>query len=242
MSATQPPTTTDGPRSGVLFDVDGTLVDSSFLHAVCWAEALRQHDQVRTTADVHHAIGMGSDELLDHLLGDARDRDQDDAIVAAHATLYRQFWGRLTALPGAADLVRACAKSGRTVVLASSASRDELEALRSALDADDAVDATTSASDAEAGKPSPDILVAALEQTGLAAGDCVFVGDSVWDAAAAGGAGITFVGLTCGGTPEEALRAAGAVRVWRDPADVVAHLDDLLGLTAAANGPARTGG
>src|SRR5207245_913153 len=147
---------------------------------VCWAEALRQGGHDVPMATVHRAIGMGSDELLDHLVGRDRDRDADDALDAAHLTLYKQYWGRLRPLPGAADLVRRTAATGLRVVLASSASAEELAALRSALDADDAISAATSSTDAESGKPAPDILEAALEQCGLAPERVVLVGDAVW--------------------------------------------------------------
>jgi HAD superfamily hydrolase (TIGR01509 family) len=213
-------------RSGVLFDVDGTLVDTTFLHAVCWAEALRQHGHVVPMSEVHHLIGMSGDKLLDAVVGEDRDKDDDEKLEAAHLTLYRQHWGRLVPLPGAADLLAACAERGLAVVLASSASAEELAALRSALDADEAITEATSSADVDAGKPAPDILQAALEQSGLAADDVVFVGDARWDGEAAERAGVTFVGVTCGGTPAEVLRAAGAVEVWRDPAEVMEHLAD----------------
>jgi HAD superfamily hydrolase (TIGR01509 family) len=212
-------------KSGVLFDVDGTLVDTTYLHAVCWAEALRQHGHSVPMADIHHLIGMSGDRLLDEILGEGRDHDADDELTDAHLTLYRQHWGRLVPLPGAADLLRACADRGLDVVLASSASEEELTALKSALDADDAITVATSSSDAGSGKPAPDILQSALDQSGLAADRVVFVGDAVWDGEAAKRAGVTFVGVTCGGTPESELRAAGAVEVWRDPAALLAKLD-----------------
>lgn len=212
--------------AGVLFDVDGTLVDTTFLHTVCWAEALGNHGHMVPMANVHHAIGMGSSELLDHLLGTGREHDADDDIVAAHLTLYRQYWGRLAPLPGARDLLRSCAARGLQVVLASSASQDELTALRGALDADDEIALATSSADAEQAKPAPDVLQTALDQTGLAPDRVVFVGDAVWDGAAAAKAGVTFVGLICGGTPEDQLREAGAAEVWRDPAHLHERLDD----------------
>jgi HAD superfamily hydrolase (TIGR01509 family) len=213
-------------RTGVLFDVDGTLVDTTYLHAVCWAEALRQHGHVVPMANIHHLIGMSGDKLLDELLGEQRDRDEDDALTDAHLTLYRQHWGRLVPLPGAAKLLFACADRGHSVVLASSASDEELGALTSTLDADDAIDVATSSSDADAGKPDPDILQAALDRSGLAPERVVFVGDAVWDGEAAKRAGVTFIGLTCGGTPAAELRYAGAVEVWRDPAELLERLSD----------------
>jgi HAD superfamily hydrolase (TIGR01509 family) len=216
--------------AGVLFDVDGTLVDTTFLHAVCWSEALRQNGHVVRSADLHHAIGMSSEQLLDRVLGDDRDTGDDDAIVEAHLTLYKQWWGRLNPLPGAADLLRACHARELTVVLASSAKEEELNALRSVLDADDAIDAATSSSDAEEGKPEPDIVMVALEKSGLEPERAVFVGDAVWDGYATEQAGVRFVGLTCGGTPAAELRRAGAVEVWADPQDLLDNIrESILG-------------
>jgi HAD superfamily hydrolase (TIGR01509 family) len=215
----------DAAVEGVLFDVDGTLIDTTFLHAACWAEALRQYGHIVPSQKLHRAIGMSSEKLLGHALGDDRDKDEDDAIVDAHLTLYKQWWGRLSPLPGAADLVRACHQRRLQVVLASSAKQEELDALRSALDAEDAIDEATSSSDAESGKPEPDIVLVALQKCGLPAERVVFVGDAVWDGYATQAAGVAFVGLTCGGTPEEDLRAAGAIEVWRDPADLLDNLD-----------------
>ncbi|RLP98636.1 HAD family hydrolase [Micromonospora sp. CV4] len=216
---------TDRP-AGVLFDVDGTLVDTTYLHTVSWWEALRQSDQPVPMATVHRSIGMGSDKLLDHLLGPERDRDADAKLRDAHDTLYGEYWERLTPLPGAAALLRACAERGLRVVLATSASEQEVGALRHALDADDVIETVTSSADAQQSKPAPDILVAALDQSGLAAERVVFVGDSVWDVAAAGKLDIPCVGLTCGGTSRGELAGAGAVAVYDDPAGLLATLDE----------------
>jgi HAD superfamily hydrolase (TIGR01509 family) len=206
---------------GVLFDVDGTLVDTTYLHAVCWWDAFRANDHHVPMANIHHSIGMGSDELLDHLLGEDRDRDADETLIGAHLALYQQYWHRLQPLPGASDLLRRCKSAGLQVVLASSASAQEFAALMAVLDADDARDAATTSDDADSAKPAPDIVQAALDRAGLDAADAVFVGDAVWDAAACAKAGVAFVGVTCGGTPEQQLREAGAVEVWRDPAEIV---------------------
>lgn len=209
----------------MLFDVDGTLVDTTYLHAVCWAEALRGGGHVVPMSSVHNTIGMGSEMLLDQLLGEDRDHDADDELVHAHLALYRQWWGRLTTLPGARELMRHCASSGLAVVLASSASEDELGVLRETLDAEDSITVATSSSDAESSKPAPDILQAALDKSGLEPSAVVFVGDAVWDGESARRAGVAFVGLTCGGTHEAALRDAGAVEVYRDPAHLLAEFD-----------------
>jgi len=216
----------DDAINGVLFDVDGTLVDTNYLHAVSWWEAFRQVDRTVPMARIHRAIGMGSDKLLDHLLGDDHDPDLADKLRAAHLTLYATYWDRLRPLPGAADLLRACAGRGLRVVLASSASPDELGVLRRALDADDVIHTATSAGDADNSKPDPDILSSAMDAAGLAAERTVMVGDSVWDAVAANRAGVPCVGVTCGGTSEAELREAGAVEVYENPAALCAALAD----------------
>jgi HAD superfamily hydrolase (TIGR01509 family) len=214
-----------GSAHGVLFDVDGTLVDTNYLHAVTWWEALRRAGHVVPVVRIHRAIGMGSDKLLDHLLGEDRPADENRALADAHLGLYATYWDRLRPLPGAADLLRACAARGLRVVLASSASDKELAALRVALDADDVIHTATSASDAGTGKPDPDILGVALDASGVAADRTVLVGDSVWDVYAARRAGIPCVGLTCGGTGAAELRDAGAVEIYDDPAQLRAVLE-----------------
>jgi HAD superfamily hydrolase (TIGR01509 family) len=200
--------------AGVLFDVDGTLVDTTYLHTVAWWQAIRQAGHDVSMAAVHRAIGMGSDTLMEHLLGDAA----DEAISEAHGDFYQQWWPQLRPWPGAADLLRACAGRGLSVVLASSAKAEELAALRKIIDADDVITAATSSTDAERSKPAPDIVQAALDQSGLEARQVVFVGDSVWDVEAAGRLGIPCIGLTCGGTSAAELTDRGAVATYEDPA------------------------
>jgi HAD superfamily hydrolase (TIGR01509 family) len=144
----------------------------------------------------------------------------------AHDILYGAWWERLRPLPGAADLLRAVAKRGLTVVLASSAKEAELKRLRQVLDADDAIAAATSSSDAEQSKPAPDILQAALDQSDVDQRRAVFVGDSVWDVQAAARLDIPCIGLTCGGTSAAELSGAGAIATYEDPAALLAALDD----------------
>jgi HAD superfamily hydrolase (TIGR01509 family) len=213
------------PRPGVLFDVDGTLVDTTYLHTLAWWEAFRQYEHDVVMAEIHRAVGMGSDHLVDHLLGPDRDRGQDDAMTQAHGAIYAAWWERLRPLPGAADLLRACADRGLAVVLASSAQQNELTVLRKVIDADDVITAATSSADGDSSKPAPDILEAALQQSGTDRRRAVFVGDSVWDVEAAARLGIPCIGLTCGGTSAAELREAGAVETYKDPADLLAHLD-----------------
>jgi HAD superfamily hydrolase (TIGR01509 family) len=214
--------------AGVLFDVDGTLVDTTYLHAVCWWRAFRQHDHDVPMARIHRAIGMGSDKILDELLSADRDRDKDDELRTGHSALYAQYWDSLRPQPGAVELVRACAGHGLTVGLASSAAPPEFAALRRVLDVDDVLAGATNSGDAEESKPDPDIVRAALDRTGLRADSVVFVGDAVWDVYAAGKLSIPCVGLTCGGISAAELRDAGAVAVYADPAELHENIGRLI--------------
>lgn len=221
-------------KRGVLFDVDGTLVDSNYLHAVAWWQALRRMDHDVPMSAVHRAIGMGGDKLVGHLLGDDRDRNQDELLDAAHGAIFSTWWPSLRAFDGARDLLLACAGRDLTVVLASSASDAELKVLRGVIDADSAISAATSSADAKESKPAPDILSAALDSAGLRAADTVFVGDSVWDVKAAADLGIPTIGLLCGGTSEAELRQAGAEEIRSGPRELLDTLENsLLGTLAS---------
>jgi HAD superfamily hydrolase (TIGR01509 family) len=212
--------------AGVLFDVDGTLIDSTYLHAVTWWEGFRAGGHDVPIAQIHRAVGMGADRLLDHLLGAERDRSNDELVRAVHAERYAPFMARLRPLPGAANLLRACHERGQLVALASSATPSELTAMRAALGADESIDGATSSADAERTKPEPDIIEAALRLLSLDINRAVYVGDSIWDVAACAKLGLPCVALTCGGTSRAELADAGAVAVYEDPADLLAHLDD----------------
>lgn len=213
-------------KRGVLFDVDGTLVDSSYLHTVAWWQAFRQVGLDVPMASIHRSVGMGGDKLLDRLLPPGRDKSGDASILAAHGAVFSTFWPALRAFDGARDLLAQCYESGFAVALASSARAQDLEVLRSTLRADSYIHAATSANDAKEGKPDPDILEAALDATGLQAGDVVYVGDAVWDVYAAARLGIPTIGLTCGGTGAAELLEAGAVEIYENPRDLLTNLRD----------------
>jgi HAD superfamily hydrolase (TIGR01509 family) len=212
----------------VLFDVDGTLMDTVYLHTVAWWEAFRQNGHAVTTARIHRCIGMGSDHLLDELLGEGRDSEESAAAKAAHDALYAQFWSRLAPLPGARDLVKACAERGWRVVLASSASGPEAEVMTRALDVGESITAVTTADDVSSSKPAPDLVEQALDRAGVPPDRAVFVGDAVWDVKAAGRAGVPCLGLLTGGWSREELTGAGARSVHDTPADLLADLDRSL--------------
>ncbi|MFI9741928.1 HAD family hydrolase [Streptomyces sp. NPDC052494] len=208
-----------------LFDVDGTLADTNHLHVTCWWEALRQAGHDVMMHDIHRAIGLPGEDLLDHLLGADRDKDRDDALSAAHDTLYGTYFDRLPPLDSAAELLRELHRRGWRVVLVTSAQDHELDALRRAVDADDAITATASSDDVSEGKPAPDPVHHALGLADAPARAAVLVGDTVWDMKAGTRAGVTCVGLLCGGIPRADLEEAGARSVYRNPADLLAHLD-----------------
>ncbi|MFI6090446.1 HAD family hydrolase [Streptomyces sp. NPDC051218] len=211
-------------KRAALFDVDGTLVDTNYLHVTAWWEALRQAGHRVPMRAVHHAIGLGGTDLIEHVLGDDRDPEQDDAISAAHKTLYGTHFDRLEAFEDAGRLLRSLAGEGWTIVLATSAGGAELDALRAAVDADDVITATASADDVEEGKPAAEPVVHALELAGAKARDSVFVGDSVWDMKAARRAGVTPLAVLSGGIPRDDLSGAGAVEVYDDTAHLLSSL------------------
>jgi HAD superfamily hydrolase (TIGR01509 family) len=207
----------------VLFDIDGTLVDTSYLHTVAWWQAFRDAGHEVPMREIHRAIGMGSDKLVPHLIG----RDDDD-LSTAHSHHYAPYLERLVAFDGAADLLRACHDRGLTVVLATSAQDWQLDRLRRSIGADDAIDHVTGASDVEASKPSPDIVNAALAASGVGPDDAVMVGDTKWDVEAAAKAGVRCVAMTTGGWSQQELRDAGAVEVYAGPRDLLDRLDDSI--------------
>lgn len=211
-----------------LFDVDGTLMDTTYLHTTAWWEALRQRGHTVPMAGIHRAIGMSGDRLLDHVLGESRDHGEDEALSAAHGVLFAQYWERLTPLEGAADLLRACAARGWSVVLASSAKAADLAVMRAALDAEDAITAVTGAADVDASKPAPDLVHQALERAGAPAERAVFVGDAVWDVEASERAGVPCLAVLSGGVSRQELLEAGAHAVYSDPAELVRVIDRSL--------------
>ncbi|WP_285251128.1 HAD family hydrolase [Pseudarthrobacter sp. fls2-241-R2A-168] len=224
MVALEPESPDSGRRRGILFDVDGTLIDSSYIHTISWWGAFRQHGYDIPMASIHHFVGMGGDRLVDNLLPDDRDKSLDPEVMASHAALYASHWPALRRFDGARELLAQCHAAGLAVALASSARNQDLQVMKSILDADAYIDGATSANDAEESKPAPDILVAALEAIGVDAADAVFVGDAVWDMVAAAALGIPAIGVTCGGVSAAELRDAGAVEVFEGPRDLLENL------------------
>ena len=216
------------PRSAALFDIDGTLIDTTFLHTTMWWQAFRSAGLTVPMARIQRAIGMDSDHMLDHLLGRDRDREKDSKLSAAHGALFAQYWPALTPFDGAVHLLRACKRRGWSVVLATSAHEDELAAMRGALDAEAVIDAVTGADDVSSGKPAPDLVEQALERAGVPAERAVFIGDTRWDVEAAGRAGVPCIGVLSGGWSRAELFEAGAAQVFESVTDLLAKMDASL--------------
>lgn len=211
-------------RPAVLFDVDGTLVDSNYLHVSAWLRAF--HDEGIPAAGwrIHRCIGMDGTTLAE-TLSDGAQSEVLDRLKDRHSEYYRQSANLLSPLPGARDLLRRVAERGLQVVLATSAPEDELQILREVLDCDEVVSEVTSSQDVDIAKPKPDIVQVALDRAGVGAQDAVFVGDAVWDCEAAARAGVASIAVLSGGVSRAELYDAGAMDVFEDAADLLAKLD-----------------
>jgi len=220
-----PTTSADHSPVAVLFDIDGTLVDSNYAHVSAWMQAFVAAGHPVDAWRIHRVIGMDSSMLLAELLGDDADRFGDE-VKERHQEYYADAAPLLHVLNGARELLRDLAERGARVVLATSAPQDELARLRDLLDVEEVISAVTSSEDVETAKPRPDVLRVALDKGGVTAERSVMVGDAVWDAEASKQAGIAFVGVLTGGISAAELEDAGADEVWTSVADLHAHLDD----------------
>jgi HAD superfamily hydrolase (TIGR01509 family) len=208
----------------VLFDVDGTLVDSNYLHVYAWQRAFDDEGISVAAWRLHRCIGMDGSKLVG-TLSDGAASDVQDRLSDAHSRYYRDASPLLAPLPGARDLLRRVADIGLQVVLASSAPEDELDTLRKVLSCDDVIAETTSSHDVDTAKPEPGIVQVALDRAGVSTDQAVFVGDAVRDARAAAAAGVPCIGLLSGGISAAELQAAGAAPIFSDPQDLLDHLD-----------------
>ncbi|GGK98786.1 HAD superfamily hydrolase (TIGR01509 family) [Curtobacterium luteum] len=211
----------DAPRTAVLFDIDGTLVDSDYAHIDAWSRAFAAAGESVDAWRIHRSIGMDSAKLLGALLPDASEGTRTTA-QQYHSAYYSEHQPRLRLLPGARELLAAVADAGHAVVLATSAPEPELVRLRELLDAEQWLTAVTSSEDVEQAKPDPGIIQVALDRAGVDAGEAVMVGDAVWDVESAGRVGVTSIGVMTGGVGGDELREAGAAAVHDDAAAVLA--------------------
>ncbi|HET7589725.1 MAG TPA: HAD family hydrolase [Solirubrobacterales bacterium] len=199
------------PLNAIL-DVDGTLVDTNYHHAIAWHRALHAHGHQLQMWKIHRHIGMGGDQILDALIGEEAAAADGEAIRAAEAEAYGELIGEVGTMDGARELIEQLREEGTTVILASSAKQEEVDHYLDLLDARELVDGWTTSADVEATKPEPDLVHAALEK----AGDdkpSLMVGDSVWDVEAAKRAGLPTLAVLTGGFSAAELREAGASQV-----------------------------
>ena len=209
-----------------IFDLDGTLVDSNYQHAIAWYRAFRAHDLTPALWRIHRAIGMGGDRLVAAVCDDEVEARHGDNLRAAWAAEFDRLIDEVAVMAGARELLRAVSERGLQVVLASSGRLEHVQHYLGLLDVDDVLAATTSAEDAESTKPAPDLLAVALDKVG--ASDGVAVGDSTWDFLAAGKLGLRGIAVRTGGFGVEELRAAGADLVFAS----LPELTDQLSRTA----------
>ena len=214
------------PVRGVLLDVDGTLVDSNDAHALAWHEAFAEAGlDGGSVAEIRRLVGMGGDKVLPEAVELSEDSPKGKRVAERRSQIFKErYLPHLRATRGAAELVGALEARGLRVGVATSAMPDELrEMLRQTGVPERIADAAASIEDAEASKPDPDIVVAAVRRIDLPAGSVVLVGDTPYDVTAAGRAGVRVIGLRSGGWTDEELD--GAIAVFEDPADLIAHLD-----------------
>jgi HAD superfamily hydrolase (TIGR01509 family) len=214
---------TKKPPPAAILDIDGTLVDTNYHHAVAWFRAFRQFGHVVQLWQIHRHIGMGGDKLVASLLSDEVEEREGDDIRAAEKALYFTFISEVEPLRGARALIQELHDRGRLVVLASSAKADEVDHYLELLDARTLADGWTTSADVEQTKPAPDLVLAALEK--LDGAPAIMIGDSTWDCEAAKAAGIPSIGVLTGGFSEEELREAGAGAVFRSIDDLRTSLD-----------------
>jgi HAD superfamily hydrolase (TIGR01509 family) len=196
-----------------ILDVDGTLVDTNYHHAIAWFRAFLRQDVVVPVWRVHRHIGMGGDQLVAAVAGDEVEERAGDDIRDAESELYRELIDEVRTMEGSRELIEDLRKQDNAVVLASSAKEWEVEHYIDLLDAREIVDAWTTSADVEKTKPEPDLIRVALEKVD-ADGEAMLIGDTVWDVEAAKRAGVETLAVLTGGFSEQELRDAGARDVF----------------------------
>ena len=204
---------TEGLRPGVLFDVDGTLVDANYLHTLAWSRAFRDAGEWAPMNAIHRLVGMGGDQLVPRLLG----HDSPDA-VAARPRRYQELVGDIRPFPAPPSC-----SAGSTAAVWRSCwppphPDGELQTLRQTVDADDAIDGQTTADDIGQSKPAPEVFLTAMANCGVDARQALAVGDSIWDVQAARAAGVGCIAVETGGFSQHELSEAGSLQVYRDVA------------------------
>ena len=207
-----------------VLDVDGTLVDTNYHHAIAWYRAFREHGLTMPVWRIHRHIGMGGDQLVAAVAGKRVEDRQGDSIRAAETALYADLIGEVQPFADARRLLELLADRGHRLVLASSGKRDEVDHYLDLLDARELVEAWTSSADVDRTKPDPDVVQAAIDKVG--GGEAVMVGDSTWDCEAAARAEVPTVAILTGGFSDQELRQAGAGWVFESLSELCERLDE----------------
>ena len=204
----------------VLLDVDGTLIDSNDAHAKAWVDVAHEFSHPADYDSIRRMIGMGGDKLMPKAFGIEHDSDEGKKMSKRRSEIFRdRYLSTLKAFPDARALLERMREDGHTLVVATSAKKDEMKGLLKVAGVEDLLEEKTSSSDAENSKPDPDIVIAALEKADADAGDALMLGDTPYDVSASTRAGVAIVALTCGGWSAEELK--GAVAVYSDPAHLL---------------------
>lgn len=210
----------------LLTDIDGTLVDSNALHAEAWRRTFEHFGFQAGLDETWRQIGKGGDKVIALFVPEAdRERLEKPLKDFRKEIFHRDYMPRMVAFPRAGDLLRRVRSTGMKIALATSSEEEDLPIYGKLVGMDDLVDEASSSADAKASKPDPDIFAAALKKVNMRAAQAMALGDTPWDAEAAGKLGIPVIGLTSGGWKADDLRAAGCVEVWQDPADLLLHFD-----------------
>ncbi len=210
----------------VVFDVDGTLVDSNYHHAIAWFRAFRRFGLTPVLWHIHRAIGMGGDKLVAAVAGDVVEQEYGDKVRAAWEEEFAELLPEVQPLPGARELLVAVHIRDVRLVLASSGQQDHVDHYLDLLDARSVADTWTTSEDAEQSKPAPDLVEVAMAK--VDAERAVMIGDSTWDAKAAARAGIPAYAVRTGGFSVDELTEAGAVAVYHSLEDLRSALDRVL--------------
>jgi HAD superfamily hydrolase (TIGR01509 family) len=209
-----------------VLDIDGTLVDTNYHHAIAWFRAFAHHGLILPIWRIHRHIGMGGDQMVTALCGEEVESRLGDDIRDAEGDEYGKLIGEVRTMDGARELIVSLKERGHAVVLASSAKEDEVEAYLDLLDAREIADAWTTSADVESTKPAPDLVQAAMARLDSDSADAVMVGDTPWDVKAAAGADVPTLTVVTGGFSEAELREAGAAAVYESVAELRDRLDE----------------
>jgi HAD superfamily hydrolase (TIGR01509 family) len=219
-----------------ILDVDGTLVDTNYQHAIAWYRAFRQHGIVLPLWRIHRHIGMGGDQLVAALAGEGTEEREGDDIRAAEKALYFALIDEVQPFRDARELIVDLRSRGARVVLASSAKAAEVDHYLELLDARDIADSWTTSADVENTKPAPDLVATALEKAGASPDEAFMVGDTTWDCEAAARAGVPTYAVRTGGFAVDELEQAGAEKIYESVSDLRADLDDVMRPLSASAG------